>query len=260
MQYYFDSLFPRTPVPVMRQIARNLEELGLPSAPAGVVASASRHGTDDGMRRPPSVKAALSVSFGQRAPHRASTRDASPVRRGLTGPKDRERNGREERSRNEDSQRGRDGGRGSDRYRDRDRDRDYRDSGRDRERPESRDRRNDDRYSRERDRDRDRGRDRDSYRDGGASQDRGRSREYERGRSSDRDRRSRERSRDRVRDEEASRPSRSPGPSANLQKLKDMYGDASGKDKGALGTSYGGRSTKDESAEEVIRLGGSKWR
>ncbi|GJX44736.1 pre-mRNA splicing factor SR-like protein 1 isoform X1 [Tanacetum coccineum] len=37
--------------------------------------------SDDMARRPPPVKDALSVSFGQRAPHRASTRDSSPVQR-----------------------------------------------------------------------------------------------------------------------------------------------------------------------------------
>ncbi|KAG6511692.1 hypothetical protein ZIOFF_029769 [Zingiber officinale] len=81
MQYYFDTLFPRIPVPVVRQIVANLEKLKLPAKHAGVTGESSRQGSDDVARRPPSVKAALSVSFGQRAPHRASTRDSSPVRR-----------------------------------------------------------------------------------------------------------------------------------------------------------------------------------
>eukprot|EP01018_Ginkgo_biloba_P022375 Gb_07116 [translate_table: standard] len=59
----------------------------LPTQCAGVTGDATRRASDDTARRPPSVKAALSVSFGQRAPHRASTRDSSPVRR--TFPRDR---------------------------------------------------------------------------------------------------------------------------------------------------------------------------
>ncbi|KAJ6861827.1 hypothetical protein NC651_037781 [Populus alba x Populus x berolinensis] len=70
-QYYFDTLFPRIPVPVMRQITSNLEKLKLPTKISGSTGDGNRHGSDDTARRPPSVKAALSVSFGQRAPHRA---------------------------------------------------------------------------------------------------------------------------------------------------------------------------------------------
>lgn len=86
MQYYFDTLFPRIPVPVLRQIIINLEKMKLPSKHSGVTGDTNRYGSDDTARRPPSVKAALSVSFGQRAPHRASTRDSSPVRRTLPPP------------------------------------------------------------------------------------------------------------------------------------------------------------------------------
>lgn len=82
-QYYFDTLFPRIPVPVMRQIVSNLERLKMSTQSSGVTGTGSRHATEDTARRPPSVKAALSVSFGQRAPHRASTRDSSPVRRNV---------------------------------------------------------------------------------------------------------------------------------------------------------------------------------
>ncbi|KAK1391093.1 hypothetical protein POM88_019271 [Heracleum sosnowskyi] len=49
-------------------------------------------GSDDTARRPPSVKASLSVSFGQRAPHLASTRDSSPVRYTNLPPYDRNYN------------------------------------------------------------------------------------------------------------------------------------------------------------------------
>lgn len=83
LQYYFDTLFPRIPVPVMRQVVTNLEKLKLPTKHSGVTGDTTRHGSDDTARRPPSVKAALSVSFGQHAPHLASTRDSSPVRRTL---------------------------------------------------------------------------------------------------------------------------------------------------------------------------------
>ena len=79
MQYYFDSILPRVPVPVVRQVTTNLEKMKLPTKLSGVTGD-SRHGSEDTARRPPSVKASLSVSFGQRAPHRASTRDSSPVR------------------------------------------------------------------------------------------------------------------------------------------------------------------------------------
>ncbi|PQQ12927.1 pre-mRNA-splicing factor 38B [Prunus yedoensis var. nudiflora] len=84
--YYFDTLFPRIPVPVLRQIVAHLEKMKLPTKLSGITGEATRHGSDDTARRPPSVKAALSVSFGQRAPHRASTRDSSPVRRTLPPP------------------------------------------------------------------------------------------------------------------------------------------------------------------------------
>ncbi|CAI5997082.1 unnamed protein product [Closterium sp. NIES-64] len=62
-QYYFDSLFPRIPVLISRQIISNLEALKLPTQPSGVAASADRSGADDSAaRRPPSVKAALERS------------------------------------------------------------------------------------------------------------------------------------------------------------------------------------------------------
>lgn len=83
-QYYFDTLFPRIPVPVMRQIVSNVQSLKISTQPSGVTRTGGRHSTvETGRARPPSVKSALSVSFGQRAPHRASTRDSSPVRRNV---------------------------------------------------------------------------------------------------------------------------------------------------------------------------------
>lgn len=56
----------------------------LPTKLSGITGESNRHGSEDTARRPPSVKASLSVSFGQRAPHRASTRESSPVRRTVT--------------------------------------------------------------------------------------------------------------------------------------------------------------------------------
>ncbi|KAF3341570.1 Pre-mRNA-splicing factor 38B [Carex littledalei] len=232
-QYYFDTLLPRVPLPMMRQITAHLEKMKLPTKLSGMTGDSTRMGSDDSTaRRPPSVKASLSVSFGQRAPHRASTRDSSPVRKAILD-------------------------------RDRDRERSY-DRDRDRERS----------YD---DRDRDRGRDRDRERD------RDRDRERAPDRAPDRDRRdrdynrsSRER-RDYDRDRYSSRRSRSPRQdlherhreslprgeketvSSNLQKLKDLYGDASQpKDDSGAGSE---RFRKDTSTEEVIRLGGSSsWR
>ncbi|XP_028784637.1 pre-mRNA splicing factor SR-like 1 isoform X1 [Neltuma alba] len=191
-QYYFDTLFPRIPVPVMRQIVSNLEKLKLPTTHSGSTGECTRHGSDETARRPPSVKAALSVSFGQRAPHRASTRDSSPIRRTLPGPPH-ERNGSEEQrspstrhsGSHEYYERDRDRERERDRSRSRDRNRDYerdRDRERDRHRSRSKDR------NRDYDRDRDRDRDRERYRDWDRDRDRERDRDRkDRGRERDRE-------------------------------------------------------------------------
>ncbi|BBG92726.1 PRP38 family protein [Prunus dulcis] len=190
-QYYFDTLFPRIPVPVLRQIVAHLEKMKLPTKLSGITGEATRHGSDDTARRPPSVKAALSVSFGQRAPHRASTRDSSPVRRTLPPPPPYDkassddlrthRSQSREYSDREYSDRDRDRDRGRDRDRNRERERE-RDSDRDRERYKER----------ERDRDRDRARER--------VRDKEREREKDRERSSDYDRRSKYTERDSRRD------------------------------------------------------------
>eukprot|EP00244_Chara_vulgaris_P000919 TRINITY_DN11513_c0_g1_i1.p1 TRINITY_DN11513_c0_g1~~TRINITY_DN11513_c0_g1_i1.p1 ORF type:complete len:488 (+),score=76.43 TRINITY_DN11513_c0_g1_i1:369-1832(+) len=235
-QYYFDTLFPRIPVPVMRQIVLNLERASLPTkalGSGGTGTGGNRYVSDEPARRPPSVKAALSVSFGQRAPHRASTRDASPVRRSVNAAKesqrdlvdgDREREGSRGLSRDRPGsgdREGRDGflergaSRDKDGYRDRamawerdgHRDRDglrEKDGDRDRERDRERDRDRDRDTERDRDRDRvrewERERDRVGYRDGHRERD-DRSRERERERDGQRERdRVRERERDRDRD------------------------------------------------------------
>lgn len=187
-QYYFDTLFPRIPVPIMRQITAHLERMNLPTKHAGVTGDTNRHGSDDTARRPPSVKAALSVSFGQRAPHRASTRDSSPVRRTLP----RDRNGSDAIPKSTNGDRYRD----PERERDRDQDREARNRDKEHERERSRDR------VRDRDRDHDRERSRDPARD----HDRERSRDYDRDRDRDeRSRKSRDKEHDRERDRERSR-------------------------------------------------------
>ncbi|XP_020572314.1 pre-mRNA splicing factor SR-like 1 isoform X2 [Phalaenopsis equestris] len=250
-QYYFDTLFPRVPVPVLRQITSNLEKLKLPTKHSGVTGDSSRHGWDDTARRPPSVKAALSVSFGQRAPHRASTRDASPIRRTITPPRDRNHSVEPRSSPGHRRSHSREGPdrHHSDRDRPHDRDRD-----RDRDRGRDRDRRHD--HDSHSDRD---VQDRDSYRSRHSARD-GSRRDYERsGRDSSHHRggsrhsRSRSRSLDRLRDVSKDKAA---SVSSNLAKLKDLYGDASGT-KGN-GNEY--KHSRDTSSEEVIRLGGSTWR
>lgn len=261
-QYYFDTLFPRTPVPVMRQIVSNLERMKLPGTHSGVTGDNSRHGSEDTARRPPSVKAALSVSFGQRAPHRASTRDSSPVRRTLPLPN--------ERSNGDDVRRS------PSNYRSKSRelsDRDY--SVRDRDRERERDRDRDRERGRSRDRDRDREREYDRYWDRKGEYDghsNHRSRDYHESKyrtGSSRYRESSHRSRSRSRSRSSSlqaHAERPPSPhidgskdrasvSSNLAKLRDLYGDV-GNSKMDNDTE---RVRKDSSSEEVIRLGGS-WK
>ncbi|CAM6044873.1 unnamed protein product [Sphagnum compactum] len=241
-QYYFDTLFPRIPVPILRQITAHLERMKLSTQPAGVTGTSGRHGGDDTARRPPSVKAALSVSFGQRAPHRAFTRDSSPIRRSVPvhepqrngtddalrsrRPQDRvdiDQDSRErERERSREGDKDRDrvrtwdlGGAGRERDRNREHDREW-ERLRERERERSRDR---DREGRGRD-DRERESSRDSrFRDGGNERARGRDKERERENDKGRERRDWSVERDRGRERERERRyedidrhrSRSPG-------------------------------------------------
>ncbi|XP_018626701.1 pre-mRNA splicing factor SR-like 1 isoform X2 [Nicotiana tomentosiformis] len=288
-QYYFDTLLPRIPVPVMRTAVANLEKMNLPTKLSGSIGDSSR-GSEETSRRPPSVKASLSVSFGQRAPHRASTRDSSPIRRTIAPPpydKDgaddsrRSPSIRRSQSRdisdreNSERDRGRDREREKEKPWDRDRDRDrdrYRDRDQERERERGRDRDRDKRYDYERDRERDRDRRYDYDRDRGRDRDR----RYDYDRSSrERSRRDYERSRSRSRSRSHSRSLHDQGTSldqqrtpprdeskekkaasSNLAKLKDLYGDL-GNQKENVG---GERApNRDTSTEEVIRLGGS-WR
>ncbi|XVF31706.1 hypothetical protein REPUB_Repub17cG0015200 [Reevesia pubescens] len=288
-QYYFDTLFPRIPVPVMRQVVSNLEKMKLPTKPSGAIGDSNRHGSDDTARRPPSVKAALSVSFGQRAPHRASTRDSSPVRRTLPPPPyDRSsgddvrrspslhHNQSREYSDREYSDKDRQWDRDRERERGRERDQDH-DRGRDRDRDKDRDR------NRDRDRDRERNRDKERVREPRHDYDR-RSRytnkrgDFEEFRDDNRhyreasSRRSNSRSRSRSRSPIRSRSVQAAGnsklsprkdaikekasTSSNLAKLKDLYGDISDQ----KGDGFERVPKRDNSGEEVIRLGGSTWK
>ncbi|XP_068647980.1 pre-mRNA splicing factor SR-like 1 [Aristolochia californica] len=280
-QYYFDTLFPRIPVPIMRQIVANLERMKLPTKHSGVTGESTRHGSDDTARRPPSVKAALSVSFGQRAPHRASTRDSSPVRRTLPPPP--ERSSSEDPKRSPDRDKARDGDRDQDQDQDRGR---GRGRGRGRDRDVDRDRDRDQDRGRDRDRDRDRGRDRDKRYDRHGNRDSHHRRYLERDRK-DNDRssrvydnhrrsnshasrsRSRTRSRSRSRSRSHSRslqvrssPLRDGGNkekasiSSNMTKLKDLYGDVNN----SKGGSTVEKGPRDSGTEEVMRLGGTTWK
>lgn len=266
-QYYFDTLFPRTPVPIMRQIVANLERMKLPSTHSGVTGDNSRHGSDDTARRPPSVKAALSVSFGQRAPHRASTRDSSPVRRILPPVHERNsddvrrspsnyRSGSRELSDRDHSGRDRDRDRGRSRDRDRDIDR-YRDRKSDYDRRDNRRVYHESKYQeRESSRRHD-----EKNRSGSSTHRESRHRSKSRSRSRSRGRRSRSRSRSRsVHDRFPSSPRRDgnkekASASSNLAKLRDLYGDAGN----SKADSDVERIRKDTGSEEVIRLGGS-WK
>lgn len=265
-QYYFDTLLPRTPVLIMRQIVAHLERMKLPTKHAGVTGETTRHGSEETARRPPSVKAALSVSFGQRAPHRASTRDSSPVRRTFPPPRERGHDG-DVRKSSPSTHRGH-SREGPSRDRDQDRDRDL-----DRDRYRDRDSRRDRRHGYDRHGgDRDAG-DRDSHGSKYSERDSGR-RDYERnGRDSDRrressSRRSRSRSRSRSLSMQIPGSDRQPSPfenggrnkatvvSSNLAQLKDFYGDVSDK----KDDTYTEKRRKDSSTEEVIRLGGRSWK
>lgn len=257
VQYYFDSLLPRVPLPILRQVTGHLEKLKLPTKQSGMTGDSNRHESNDTARRPPSVKASLSVSFGQRAPHRASTRDSSPVRRTLPSKQDKERDGDHARSpsrkrRSRSREHGRDferdrSDRDRGRYKDREHDRhtrDHRDREHDRHTRDHRDR--DHHRSSYSDRDGDRRgrekRDRDSDRSGRSSTHRSRSRSPDRGRADG--------------DKHRSSPFGKAPESSNLAKLKDLYGDATNT-KSDAGDD---RAHRDSGTEEVIRLGGARWR
>jgi pre-mRNA-splicing factor 38B len=239
------------PLLILRQVTAHLEKMKLPTKQSGITGDSSRLGSDDTARRPPSVKASLSVSFGQRAPHRASTRGSSPVRKTLPSIRERERSHdgdhaksppRKHRSQSRELSRDIERDR-SDRDRDRGR---YKDREHGRRSHDVRDRDYHRSSYSERDVDR-RGRDR-------------RDRDSDRnGRSSSRRSRSRSRSPSRGRtngDSHRSSPFGKAPESSNLAKLKDLYGDATNAKDDAGDT----RAHRDSGAEEVIRLGGARWR
>jgi pre-mRNA-splicing factor 38B len=80
-QFYFETIFPRIPEGISRTIKDSLSRLGCATVAVGCggVGGTRRQGggaADEGpSRRPPSVKAALSVSLSQRAPHVAGVRE-----------------------------------------------------------------------------------------------------------------------------------------------------------------------------------------
>ncbi|CAG9465938.1 unnamed protein product [Pedinophyceae sp. YPF-701] len=89
---YFETLFPRCPEGIRRKIMEKCRELGLPDQPKGNggTGGGDRRGHESGSR-PASVKASLSVAFGQRAPNRRGNREnavarAGDARRGGPGP------------------------------------------------------------------------------------------------------------------------------------------------------------------------------
>ena len=76
LQYYFETLFPRIPVLVEREMKARFEKKGLSTKALGNggVGGGNSRAIDMNQqnRRPPSVKSALSVAKGQRAPHRTA--------------------------------------------------------------------------------------------------------------------------------------------------------------------------------------------
>ena len=77
LQYYFETIFPRIPKPVQDSMVAQLQAAQLPCKAVGNAGQggADRRGLDEPNRRPASVKASLSVAFGQRAPNRATARE-----------------------------------------------------------------------------------------------------------------------------------------------------------------------------------------
>ncbi|CAN6215169.1 unnamed protein product [Urochloa humidicola] len=246
-QYYFDSLLPRVPLPILRQVTGHLEKLKLPTKQSGMTGDSNRLESNDTARRPPSVKASLSVSFGQRAPHRASTRDSSPVRRTLTSKQEKERSHDGDRAKSPPRKRR---SRSHERDHDSERDRSDRDRGRYKDRDH-------DRHARDY-------RDRDHHRSSYSDRDGERRGREKRDRDSDRGGRSsthRSWSRSPVRsrtdgDKHRSSPFGKAPESSNLAKLKDLYGDATN----TKNDSGDDRANRDSGTEEVIRLGGARWR
>ncbi|CAD7704841.1 unnamed protein product [Ostreobium quekettii] len=192
-QYYFETIFPRVPKKVMDSCIEKLRGRNLRTEPKGNggAGGADRRGVDEPNRRPASVKASLSVAFGQRAPNRSNAREDGRARDPSLWASD-SRKGRDDNRGKERRSRSR--SRSIERFRkahkdQRERERPH--QRRERERRHSRSRsparprhhhhrhqsrdRDRDRRSRSRDRKRDRGRERDRRR-GSRSRSRGRGR------------------------------------------------------------------------------------
>ncbi|KAF8067307.1 SRL1 [Scenedesmus sp. PABB004] len=266
-QYYFETIFPRIPKRVEDEIQAGLRARGLPTKGAGNggAGGPDRRGGEAANARPASVKASLSVAFGQRAPNRAGTKDPSRAggkaleatgaggggggggrgdrggdrvaSRSRSASRDRRHNGgaaTPERG----HQRGGGGGRGE--------------YGRERERERVYDSRRG--YERDRgydSRDRDRGADRDRERERGYDRDRDRDRERERGYDRDWERerergydRDRERERERARGESRGWGARSRSRSRSRERSRDRGGG-------------GGRDARDVFKDRAFAPGGA---
>lgn len=279
LQYYFETIFPRIPKKVQDDIVEGLQARGLPTTGKGNggAGGPDRRGADDGNRRPPSVKASLSVAFGQRAPNRAGARD-DRVREALkgSGQDAKADHGRSDSRRRsplppaDDYGNGRGASRERPRSKERSRERQY-DSHRD---GRTRDYRNDrprhapydpddrprhTRYDRD---ERPRHSSYDRAELSRESRDRDREPRYPRSRSRDRDRGNvrRRRSPSLDRGHSAGRNARDVfresaadvGRQRAADEIKSRYGDASGKAEGSRGE-YPSKDVR--SAEEVFRLG-----
>ena len=145
VQYYFETIFPRIPKLVADDVCDELRALHLPTTAvgnAGQGGAARRGGDGGGSKRPASVKASLSVAFGQRAPNRAGVREEGRGMRsdeqlmssrgggGRVGSKRRSRSRSRSRERDVSHWRQRDSSSGRPRHRSRSRSRDGGDQGR----------------------------------------------------------------------------------------------------------------------------------
>jgi hypothetical protein len=121
-QYYYETIFPRIPKKVEDDIQAGLRSHGLPTKGRGNggCGGADRRGGDDGNRRPASVKASLSVAFGQRAPNRAGTKDTARYKAAEAAVGAGSRGGSRSRSRSREAPR-RGGGATPERYQQRER-------------------------------------------------------------------------------------------------------------------------------------------
>lgn len=81
-KYYFETIFPRVPKKAMDACMEKLHQRGLRTEAKGNggAGGADRRGVDEPNRRPASVKASLSVAFGQRAPNRSNAREDGRAR------------------------------------------------------------------------------------------------------------------------------------------------------------------------------------